>query len=447
MLPVKHFTDYIEQNQLFERGNNILAAVSGGMDSVLMALLLHAAGYKFGIAHCNFKLRGDEAEADQQFCCKLALKLNVPFHTVEFNTADYAAQQKISIQMAARDLRYEWFEQIRHQHGFDFIALAHHQNDTIETILLNMVRGTGIAGMHGIMPKNGFLVRPMLGFTRQDVLQTIQENQISYVEDSSNASVKYARNKIRLEVIPKLKELNPALEQTFQQHLRHFRELEQLMDAKIAAVKSSLLEQRGNDIYISLEKVRQLNPQHLLLSGLLKPFGFSETMVDDIISVLDKHAGRLFETATHRLVLDRSWLILSAQETNHHEHVIIQEDTRQVRYNNYHIAISHSDAVTVVKNNPFVASVDADLLIYPLHVRCWQQSDYFYPLGMKTRKKLSDFFINQKVPLHHKSRIPIVVNGNGDIIWVGGYRPDERYKVKDQTKKITIFDIRDYNEQ
>lgn len=447
MLPVKLFTDYIEQNQLFERGNNILAAVSGGMDSVLMTLLLHAAGYKFGIAHCNFKLRSGEAEADQQFCRELAQRLNVPFHTVEFNTADYAAENKISIQMAARDLRYEWFERVRHQHEFDFIALAHHQNDTIETILLNLVRGTGIAGLHGIMPKNGFLVRPLLGFTREEVLRAVQENQIAYMEDSSNASVKYARNKIRLEVIPKLKELNPALEQTFQQHLRHFKELEQLMEAKIAEVKSSLLEQRGSDIYISLEKVRQLNPQHLLLSGLLKPFGFSEAMVDDIISVLNKHAGRSFETGTHRIVLDRNWLILSAQETNHHEDVIIQEDMRRVRYNDYDIAISHSDEVTVIKNNPFAVSVDADLLMYPLRVRSWQQSDYFYPLGMKTRKKLSDFLINQKVPLHHKSRIPIVVNGNGDIVWVGGYRPDERYKVKGQTKKITIFEIQDYNEQ
>jgi tRNA(Ile)-lysidine synthase len=297
------------------------------------------------------------------------------------------------------------------------------------------------------MPKNGFLVRPLLGFTREEVLRAVQENQIAYMEDSSNASVKYARNKIRLEVIPKLKELNPALEQTFQQHLRHFKELEQLMEAKIAEVRSSLLEQRGSDIYISLEKVRQLNPQHLLLSGLLKPFGFSEAMVDDIISVLDKHAGRSFETGTHRMVLDRNWLILSAQETNHHEDVIIQEDMRRVRYNDYDIAISHSDEVTVIKNNPFAVSVDADLLMYPLRVRSWQQSDYFYPLGMKTRKKLSDFFINQKVPLHHKSRIPIVVNGNGDIVWVGGYRPDERYKVKGQTKKITIFEIQDYNEQ
>lgn len=447
MLPVKLFTDYVEQNQLFERSNNILAAVSGGMDSVLMTLLLHAAGYKFGIAHCNFKLRSGEAEADQQFCRELAQRLNAPFHTVEFNTADYAAENKISIQMAARDLRYEWFEQVRHQHGFDFIALAHHQNDTIETILLNLVRGTGIAGLHGILPKNGFLVRPMLGFTREEVRRAVRENEISYVEDSSNASVKYARNKIRLEVIPKLKELNPALEQTFQQHLRHFRELEQLLGAKIAEVKASLLEPRGGDIYISLEKVRQLNPQHLLLSGLLKPFGFNEAMVEDIISVLDKHAGRSFDTSTHRLVLDRNWLILSAQETNHHEDVIIQEGTRRVRYNSYYITIDQSDEITVIKNNPFAVSVDAGLLMYPLHVRSWQQSDYFYPLGMKTRKKLSDFFINQKVPLHHKSRVPIVVNGNGDIVWVGGYRPDERYKVKGQTKKITIFEIQDYNEQ
>jgi len=443
MLPVKRFTDYVEQNQLFDRGNRILAAVSGGMDSVLMSLFLHEADYQFGIAHCNFRLRGEEAAADQQFCLDLAGKLGVPFHTINFNTLGYAAENKISIQMAARELRYQWFEQIRQQHDYDFIALAHHQNDTIETILLNMVRGTGIAGLHGIMPKNGRVVRPMLGFTREEVQKIIRENDIAFVEDSSNASSKYARNKIRLEVIPKLKELNPAVENTFQQHLRHFRELEELLELSINAAREKVFEQKGKEIYLSVTEIRRLNPQHLLLSGLLKPFGFSEAMVDDIISVLDKHSGRQFETATYRLVLDRDQLILSPLVAENGLNVVINKDTEQVSYGDYQIRIEHRDEATIIKNNPLIAAVDKDLLIYPLQVRAWRQSDYFYPLGMKMRKKLSDFFINQKIPLHHKSKIPIIVNGNGDIIWIGGYRPDERYKVGGQTKKITIFELQE----
>ncbi|HEX3387042.1 MAG TPA: tRNA lysidine(34) synthetase TilS, partial [Mucilaginibacter sp.] len=192
MLPAGRFTKFIEQNQLFSRHDKVLAAVSGGMDSVLMTLLLKETGYHFGIAHCNFQLRGDEARADQQFVRELADQLGVPFYTTNFDTEDYATEQKISIQMAARELRYQWFQQISQQNGYACIALAHHQNDAIETILLNLTRGTGIAGMHGILPKNGILVRPLLFLTREEIADITSNNDIAYVEDSSNSSAKYA---------------------------------------------------------------------------------------------------------------------------------------------------------------------------------------------------------------------------------------------------------------
>src|SRR6185503_13080872 len=216
MLPLKRFTDFISQTDLFDNHSKILAAVSGGMDSVLMVHLLKAAGFNFGIAHCNFQLRGDEALRDQEFCNQLARQLGVPFHTTGFETSKFAAGHKISIQMAARQLRYQWFGQVQQQSGYTVIALAHHQNDVIETILLNLTRGTGIAGMHRILPKNGPLVRPLLFLNRDEVKKIVEENRIPYVEDSSNTSAKYARNKIRLEVIPVLKELNPGLAQTFE---------------------------------------------------------------------------------------------------------------------------------------------------------------------------------------------------------------------------------------
>lgn len=441
MLPVKSFTDFIEQNKLFDGNSKVLAAVSGGMDSVLMVHLLKSAGYNFGIAHCNFQLRGDESLSDQEFCNNLAMQTCVPFHTVSFDTLKHAAAEKISTQMAARDLRYQWFEQVRQQSGYTVIALAHHQNDAIETILLNLTRGTGIAGMHGILPKNGTLVRPLLFLNRHEVKNIIDENSLAYVEDSSNASVKYARNKIRLEVVPKLKELNPALEHTFEKNLGHFRDLELFLEQQVATLKKELFKHKGDEIHISIEALKKLEPKRLLIYKLLQEFGFNETVIDDLIEALDKHAGRVFESAGYRLLLDRGTLILAKLSHGTQQEVIVSKNEREVSYAGYKLSILHDDSPLIVKNNPMAVSIDTDLLIYPITLRPWKQGDRFYPLGMRKAKKISDFFIDQKVPLHEKEAIPLLVNGNGDIIWVGGYRPDDRYKVSDNTKKVTIFEL------
>jgi tRNA(Ile)-lysidine synthase len=441
MLPVKNFTDFIEQNNLFEPDSKILAAVSGGMDSVLMARLLKAAGLNFGIAHCNFQLRADEATADQQFVKQLALQLGVPFYTINFDTKKHAADRKVSIQMAARELRYQWFDEISQSAGYNAIALAHHQNDAIETILLNLTRGTGIAGLHGILPKNGMLVRPLLFLKRDEIQDIVSTNSLAYVEDSSNSSAKYARNKIRLEVIPKLKELNPALESTFEHNLKRFRGLEALLEQRLAQLKKELLIIYGDEIHLPVEKIKQLVPQSLLLFGLLQPYGFNETTIDDIISSLDKHSGRVFESPGFMLLRDRENLILTKKQARLSGPVMISEDQHEIHYNNYRLNILHDDSPLIVKDNPMAVSIDTDLLVYPLMLRSWQQSDHFHPLGMKTGQKLSDFFIHQKIPLHLKTTIPLLVNGNGDIAWIGGYRPDERYKVSGKTKKVTIFEL------
>jgi len=440
MLPVKQFTDFIEQNKLFKPAGKVLAAVSGGIDSVLMAHLLKAAGYNFSIAHCNFQLRGDDAIADKEFCKNLAQQLDVPFYTTNFDTTDYAASHKISIQMAARDLRYQWFQQVKQQHSYDVIALAHHQNDTIETILLNLTRGTGIAGLHGILPKNGDLVRPLLFLNRDNIQQLVQQNSLQYVEDSSNSSVKYARNKIRHEVIPKLKELNPGLEKTFENNLQHFREIETLLELRLSELKKELLIKHGNEFHLPLEGVKKLEPKRLLLFNLLQPYSFNETTIDDLIAALDKHSGRVFESLGYRLILDRENIILTKKMDQPIE-VTINQNDHEVAYNNYKITLLHDDSPLIVKNNPLAISIDADLLVYPLTTRAWQQSDYFYPLGMKTKKKLSDYFIDQKIPVHQKTQVPLLVNGNGDIIWIAGYRSSEHYKVSKNTKKVTIFEL------
>jgi tRNA(Ile)-lysidine synthase len=441
MLPVKQFTDFVEQHHLFGRDSRILAAVSGGIDSVLMVHMLQSAGFTFGIAHCNFQLRGDESIRDQDFCNNLALQLQTPFHTTSFDTRGYAHREKISIQMAARALRYQWFEQVRQQSGYAVIALAHHQNDAIETILLNLTRGTGIAGLHGILPKNGNLVRPLLFLSREEIQGLAEENEFAYVEDSTNASNKYARNKLRLEVIPKLKELNPALEQTFEHNLEHFRDLETLLAHRTAELKETLFKVDGNEIKISIDELKKLEPKRLLTYSLLQGFGVNETIVDDLIAALDKHSGRSFETAGYRIVLDRNMLIISPKTQGVIAEKFIGINDTEADYAGYRLAVLHDDSPLIVKNNPMAVSVDRELLIYPLMLRPWQEGDRFNPLGMKASKKLSDFFIAEKVPLHQKGEIPLLVNGNGDIIWIGGYRPDERYKVSGKTKKVTIFEL------
>ncbi|MEO6522973.1 MAG: tRNA lysidine(34) synthetase TilS [Mucilaginibacter sp.] len=440
MLPVQQFENFITQHRLFEPGGRVLAAVSGGRDSVVLAHLLKQAGIDFGIAHCNFQLRPTEALAEQEFTKNLAKSLDVPFYTTNFDAAGYAHQKGISTQMAARALRYEWFEQIRYSFNYDCIAVAHHQNDSVETILLNLTRGTGIAGMHGILPKNGLIIRPILFLNRDEVDAIVADNGLQYMEDSSNASSKYARNKLRHEVIPRLKELNPKLEETFDNNIERFRELEQLLDIRLNELRPRLLVPYGDEIHINIAAVKSLSPQRLLLFALLNPYGFSETVINDIISSLDKHSGRVFEAPGYVMVLDRNKLILSKSKAAV-DTVLINREDSEVTYGNYKINLLHDDSPLIVKDNPMALSVDAEALIYPLQVRSWQHGDYFIPMGMTGRKKLSDYFVSEKIPVNQKDQIPILVNGNGDVIWIGGYRPDERYKVSALTKKVIIFEL------
>lgn len=441
MLPVNNFVDFIEQNALFNKGSKILAAVSGGMDSVILVNLLKAAGYHFGIAHCNFQLRADESDGDEQFCRELAQQLGVPFHVTRFDTLQFTSGNKVSTQMAARTLRYQWFEQVRNQHQYDFIALAHHQNDAIETILLNLTRGTGIAGLHGILPKNGLLVRPLLFLSRDEIQTLIGRLQIPYREDSSNSSTKYARNKIRLEIIPKLKELNPSLEQTFEGNLRRFRELEQLFAQQTNELRKKMILVDENESYLLLADINSLPSQRLLLFDLFQEYGFNETTIGDLIASLGKHPGRFFESENYKIILDRDKLILTKTLTNQYQEISIRSGENLVHFGQYTLSILHDDSPLIIRDNPMAVSVDADKVIYPLTLRNWQNGDVFYPLGMKGKQKLSDFFIQQKVPLHKKDAVALLINGNGEIMWVAGYRPDERYKITAETKKVIIFEL------
>lgn len=448
MLPVKQFLEFAGHHALFTAQKKVLAAVSGGKDSVLLAHLLKSSGFDFAIAHCNFQLRGAESERDQDFTANLAHQLQVPFFLTEFNTADFAAENHISIQMAARKLRYDWFEKICAEQNFEVIALAHHQNDAVETVLLNLTRGTGIAGMHGIFPKNGKLVRPMLFLSKENIDLICAEEKLDFVEDSSNASNKYARNKIRLEVVPKLKEINPKLEKTFEQNLERFRQLEQLLEKTLQQFRDAVFIRQNSETRVKIADLKNLYPQQLLTFGLLREFNFSEQVVADLILSLEKHSGKIFESPSHNLILDRTEIIIYKKKKREKESgerkleiVMIEDNQNEAYFQGFKLKVLHDESALIIKNNPMATSVDAAKLIFPLTIRNWQTGDYFFPLGMQHRQKLSDFFVHQKVPLHQKQIIPVLVNGNGEIIWLAGYRLDDRYKVQPGIKKVIIFEL------
>lgn len=444
MLPLQSFKDFIIQNKLFTEGHRILLTVSGGRDSVLMAHLFKLAGYNFGIAHCNFNLRPDESQRDEHFVRMLAATLEVPFHLTHFKAKDYAAAHKISIQMAARDLRYQWFEEIRAVNNYDAIALAQHQDDAIETVLLNLTRGTGIAGLHGILPKRGRLIRPLLFLSRFEIDELIKENSMDYVEDSSNLSANYARNKIRLKVIPHLKQINPNLEQTFEHNIQRFADTEIVLQNVVAALTQEIFIEKQGAIHLSIAKIKTLLPQRLLCFEMLRPFGFSEPVVADLLQSLDKQSGTTFCSNTHQVIVDREDLILSRLNEETRLNAFIHVNDQAVNLANQQILISYSD-VPYFEKEVNMAFVDADALIYPLVIRNRQPGDKFMPMGMKTFKKLSDFFIDEKIPLSGKDHIPILINGNGEIIWIAGMRQDNRYKVTAATKKVAIFELRSSN--
>ncbi|RYF22266.1 MAG: tRNA lysidine(34) synthetase TilS [Flavobacteriales bacterium] len=440
MLPLEQFTSYILQHQLFDRADHVLLAVSGGKDSVLMAQLFKLAGFRFSIAHCNFNLRADEAQRDEAFVKLLAEQMEVPFHVVHFNTKEFAEQHKISTQMAARQLRYDWFEDVRQKHDYKFIAVAHHQNDAIETVLLNLVRGTGISGMHGILPKRGCLIRPLLFLSRQQIDKIIGESDFSYVEDSSNQSSKYARNKLRLQVIPHLREINPNLEETFAQNIHRFAETEALLQTVVAETRNRLFKEQLGSIIVSIEEVLTLQPQQLLFFELLRPFNFTTTVVDEILNSLKKQSGTSFYSSTHRLTIDRGNLLISDLDKTE-AHIFNLHGEGKINLNHgQKIDLYFSKNVTLNASKQ-VAYVDANLLIFPLILRYRQDGDRFKPLGMKSFKKLSDFFIDEKIPLPQKDKVPLLINGNGEVVWVAGMRQDERYKVTVTTKKVAIFEL------
>ncbi len=427
---------YIQQEHLFKLKEKILLTASGGIDSTVLCDLFHKAGLSFGIAHCNFQLRAKESDGDEAFVKKLAAKYKVPFHHIRFDTNTYAKKNKLSIQVAARELRYEWFEKIRSEHSYEYIATAHHQGDVIETFFINLIRGTGISGLRSIVPKQGKIIRPFLFATKKEVLAYAEKNKITYREDSSNASDKYLRNKIRHHLLPVLNEFSPVAEASIIHSIEKLREAEFIYKQTIDDVRSKIAIVQNGFIRISIAELKKLNPVATYLYELLKPYGFNAAATNDIILALSATSGKEFLSHTHRLIKDRTHLVIEPFTTTAHsaQFFIIRKDQTELQVDRFHLRFqlrnSSTDKITTDVNT---ALLDADKLNFPLTLRKWKQGDVFQPLGMKGKKKLSDFFIDKKLSLMEKENVWLLCSDE-KIVWVIGMRLDDRYKVTSKTK-------------
>jgi tRNA(Ile)-lysidine synthase len=433
---LQSFCQFITENKLFAQDEKIILAVSGGMDSVCMAALFHEAKYNFAIAHCNFGLRGNESDEDEDFVKKLAKKYKAPFFVQHFNTTEFAEREKISIQMAARDLRYLWFNELLAQQKYDKIAVAHHQNDVLETVLLNLVRGTGIAGLHGISPVKGKVVRPLLFANRDEIMKYISEHNLGWREDSSNESNKYSRNLLRNEVVPLLKKLNPDIENTIKQTSEKVLAAEKIFEAHIEKLRKEIFTEENQVQYFSLKKFAEKDPGVPVLFELLKNYGFGYPVAKEIFSSLGSSPGKKFESALYVLVKDREQLVITRKDVSEFMSLSIDEGTPEIVSGNFKLIFkSASKDNFKISSSRDIACLDPDKLKFPLQLRKWKEGDWFCPLGLNKKKKLSDFLIDQKVPLNLKDKV-YVLTSNGAVVWVVGHRIDDRFKITEKTEKI-----------
>jgi tRNA(Ile)-lysidine synthase len=439
---LKDFIEHIKKEKICTPGDTILLAVSGGVDSVVMCELFSRSDLNFAIAHCNFQLRNSESEQDSLFVARLAKKYKVPFHTTTFNTAEYSKTNKLSIQVAARNQRYEWFEHIRNKEGYSFISTAHHRDDSIETFFINLVRGTGIAGLQGILPKQGKIIRPLLFATKEDIVAYALKNKLKFREDSSNASDKYLRNKIRHSLVPVLKELNPKFDSVLSQNIQHLRDVEKIFRKEIQNRQKELLIIKDKETHISVKALQHLDPIETYLFEILRPYNFNSSNCKKIAASFSKNSGKQFFSSTHRLIKDRHKLIIQeiACESLSERTSTIKEDQKKFEIDTLRLSLKKLRAGTKFSHSSLQAALDLDKLSFPLTVRKWKQGDTFQPFGMKGKKKLSDFFIDKKLSLSEKEHVWLLLSGN-DIAWVIGYRIDDRFKITDDTKKIYFAEL------
>lgn len=412
--------------------DKILLAVSGGIDSMVMLQLFRESGYGISVAHCNFQLRGEGSDGDEDFVRKKCRQWDIAFYSHRFDTNNYASEKGLSTQMAARELRYAWFDELLSKEGFDYLATAHHVNDSIETILLNFTKGSGIDGLMGIPEQNKKIIRPLLFATREEIENYAAAEGIAWREDQSNQSHDYQRNFIRHQIVPRLKELNPSLEKTFQYTIYKLQGAIEMIRNAVDEWKLKYLKKEGDKIF--LNKKGLYGASTMMLWEIVKPFGFNFDQCENIIKALDGQSGKRFSSITHELIIDRESLILIEQHENWIQ-ISVGIGQKEVALGSKRLKLEIDDNDGSIQSEKSQATLDEELIQFPLIWRKWKPGDYFFPLGMRNRKKISDFLINEKVSLAEKDSLT-VLESNGEIIWVVGQRIDDRYKVTVKTKRI-----------
>ncbi|WP_343328707.1 tRNA lysidine(34) synthetase TilS [Polaribacter staleyi] len=429
---LQELSNHINHNLPFLKGKKLLIAISGGIDSVALTHLLSALKFNISLAHCNFNLRGKESDLDEAFVRELGKKLKLNTFVTQFKTKEFAEENKQSTQIAARNLRYDWFDKLIKDHQFDYLLTAHHADDHLETFLINLTRGAGLDGLTGIPEINGNIVRPLLKFSRNDILTFVKENNISWREDKSNASTKYIRNKIRHQILPVLKEINPSLLETFAKTTEHLKESQQIIEDSIKQVTLEILITDNNYIKINIEKLEKLSNPKAYLYQLLKEYNFTEW--NDVANLLAAQSGKQIFSKTHTLLKDRDFLFLSKKlSTSTVDQFLIEENTIEITEP---IHLKLESVIEKSAENNQTIYVDKKRLDYPLKLRKWQDGDFFYPTGMTGKKKLSKYFKDQKLSLLEKQNTWLLCNNTNAIIWVVGYRLDNRFKTTQQTKSV-----------
>ncbi|WP_165025727.1 tRNA lysidine(34) synthetase TilS [Dysgonomonas sp. ZJ279] len=425
---------YILNHQLLDSGDKIIVGVSGGADSVAILDMLHQLGYECIVAHCNFHLRNEESNRDALFVKDLCKTYNLKFDSIDFDTNKYAADKAISIEMAARELRYNWFEELRIKHKAVSIAVAHHQDDSVETILLNLIRGTGIRGLTGISAQNGSIIRPLLCLTRNDITSYLSQRNISYVTDSTNNEDIYTRNKIRLNVIPLLETINPSVKDSISQTAEYLLQVQNIYLDYIDKAKSEILN--GNKI--DIEKLIKYNEPKAILFEILSVYKFNSETIDGIFNALNGISGKIFYSNTHRVLKDRGQLVISEKEetnTSNNNFEINEATTTLFSPVNFKIETIFNSPNLNIEKDKNILYIDKNKLHFPLTIRRWQQGDWFIPFGMKGKKKVSDYFTDQKLSLFEKENIWLLCSKDA-IVWIIGHRSDDRYRITTTTSEI-----------
>ena len=417
---------YIEKEDLFSSGSKILIALSGGADSVALLCILHAAGYPCEAAHCNFHLRGEESNRDEQFVRQLCKKYGIHLHTIDFDTTRYAAEKHISIEMAARELRYNWFEEIRNQCRADVVAVAHHQDDSVETILLNLIRGTGITGLLGIRPRNGVIVRPLLCINREEIMRYLQSIGQDYVTDSTNLEDEYTRNKIRLNLLPLMQTINPSVKNNLIETGNYLSDVATIYNRYIEEAKTRIATTEGIRI---CELVKEPAPEALLFE-ILHPLGFNSAQIKDIANSLHGQSGKQFSSKEWRVIKDREFLLLEKIQSEDKEELPFQIIKEEKEYT--------SDFQIPRKKG--TACFDADKLDGTISYRKWRTGDTFIPFGMKGKKKVSDYLTDRKFSISQKERQWVLCCGER-IAWLIGERTDNRFRIDETTRRVVIYTI------